>query len=69
MKRSDPKFIAYALIDNAGRLAMFGGEVPIFWLRKVANEEAQRRNENGFNIHVEQIVIHRATIAKAEGRP
>ena len=57
--RSSLQFPAYALVDNNGKLALFSGDVSIFWLRKVATAEAAKRNANGFRIHVERVTIVR----------
>ena len=67
MRLSASPFKAYALIDQGNRLALFSGKVPIYWLRKVAQREADECNSNGFTVHVERIEIHREA-KKREGK-
>lgn len=58
--RSNNWFPVYAVIENRGdKLALFGGEVPIFWLRKVAQARANKFNSGGDYVHIERVMIHR----------
>ena len=60
--RSATWFQAWAIIENRGsKLALFSGEVPIYWLRKVAQDRADQFNQ-GTNerwVNVEKVTIHR----------
>ncbi len=53
--------IAYAVIEKRGdKLALFSGEVPIFWMRKVAQKRADTFNDGGPKyVHVERVAIKR----------
>lgn len=51
---------AWAVIENRGdKLALFSGEVPVFWLRKVAQERANQFNDGANHVRVEKVTIHR----------
>jgi hypothetical protein len=57
--RSNDRFEAWAIIEKRGnKLALLSGHVPIYWMRKVAQN---RVDEFGGNyLHVEKITIHRS---------
>ena len=58
--RSAEMVLAYAVIENRGdKLALFSGEVPVYWLRKVAQERADRFNNGDKVVHVERVAIKR----------
>lgn len=60
MNRSSGNFIAWALVEGKDKLALWDGLVPIYWLRNVAQREANIRNENGFkNVRVQKVRIVR----------
>ena len=59
VNRSSRNFIAYALVERKDKLALWDGSVPIYWLRKVAQREADIRNLGGFKVHVEKVRIVR----------
>jgi phage terminase Nu1 subunit (DNA packaging protein) len=60
MNRSSKNFIAWALIEGKDKLALWDGSVPVYWMRKTAQEEANKRNGDGFeNVRVEKIRIVR----------
>ena len=53
---------AWAVIERRGdKLAIFSGEVPIFWLRKVAQDRANKFNDGGDHVRVEKVTIHRTS--------
>ena len=58
--RSKDLFQAWAIIENRGsKLALLSGKLPIFWLRKLAQEEADKYNDGGHYLHVEKVRIKR----------
>ena len=59
MNRASNNYVAYALIDSAGKLWLNSAEVPIFWQRGVAQVRADKLKDRGFNLHVEKIIIGR----------
>ena len=59
MNRSSRNFIAYALVEKNGKFALYSGDLPIFWMRKIAKREADAKNKNGFDLHVEKVRIVR----------
>lgn len=61
MNRSSNWVTAWAVIEKRGdKLALFSSEVPIYWLRKVAQARADKFNDGGAqDVHVEKVTIHR----------
>jgi phage terminase Nu1 subunit (DNA packaging protein) len=60
MNRSSKDFIAWALVEGKDKLSLWDGSVPIYWMRKTAQAEANRRNGKGFeNVRVEKVRIVR----------
>ena len=58
--RSNKTFPAWAVIENRGnKLALFSGEIPVYWLRKVAQRRADYYNNGVNHTHVEKVLIQR----------
>ena len=47
----------WALVTPRGYLALFNGQCPIYWSRRVANQECNRRNENGGSYTVDRVTV------------
>lgn len=57
--RSSNGIEAWAVIENRGnKLALFSREVPVFWLRKIAQARADQYNNGEDHVHVEKVTIH-----------
>ncbi len=52
---------AFVLVEDAApkRIGLWDAKVPIFWTRKVAQQHADERNNNGFHVHVAKIQLVR----------
>jgi hypothetical protein len=60
--RSNSWYPAWAVIENRGdKLALFSGEVPIYWKRKVAQSRADEFNNGANHVRVEKVTIHRVS--------
>ena len=60
--RSNNRIKAWAIIDNRGdKIALMSGELPVYWLRKVAQARADKFNngEKPPYVRVERVTVHR----------
>lgn len=61
MKRAMLKqSFAWAIVTPNGQLALFGGQCPIYWLRKVAQRECNQRTraeKDDEAYHVEKVSV------------